>query len=89
MDHSPAPSGSAAPPMDHDANALAVVKRFLDGEAAAMEGNGNQPLEPRLEGGVKIFDMTIDKIRHRIDAQKEPLDALGVPLPHPASRRRS
>ncbi len=77
MAHSPAPSGSAAPPMDHDANALAVVKRFLDGEAAAMEGNGNQPLEPRIEGGVKIFDMTIDKIQHRIDAQKEPLDALG------------
>jgi FtsP/CotA-like multicopper oxidase with cupredoxin domain len=30
-----------------------------------------------VEGGVKIFDMTIDMIQHRIDAQKEPLDALG------------
>jgi len=77
MDHSPAPSGSGAPAVDHDANALSVVKRFLDGEAAAMEGNGNQPLEPRIEDGVKVFDMTVDMIKHRIDAQKEPLDALG------------
>src|SRR5437667_7960373 len=26
---------------DHDANAAAVVKRFLDGESAAIEGRGN------------------------------------------------
>jgi FtsP/CotA-like multicopper oxidase with cupredoxin domain len=78
MDHSPAPSASApAPPMDHDANALAVVQRFLDGEYGKVEGAGNQPLEPRIEGDVKVFDMTIDMISHRIDAEKEPLDALG------------
>ena len=64
--------------MDHDANAQALVKRFLDGEGLTLEGLGNQPLEPtRVEDGVKIFEMTIDRIRHRIDAQKEPLDALG------------
>ena len=75
---SPAPSASAsAPPVDHDANALAVVKRFLDGESAQVGGTGNQPIEPRLDGGVKVYELTIDNIKHAIDAQKEPLDALG------------
>src|SRR6266550_3206489 len=70
--HSAAPSGSAvpsgAPVVDHDAAALAVVKRFLDGESATLEGPGNQPIRPRLEGSVKVFDMTIDEIHHRLDA---------------------
>jgi FtsP/CotA-like multicopper oxidase with cupredoxin domain len=84
MDHA-MPSGS--PGMDHDANALAVVERFLGGEGVNIEGQGNQPLSPtRVEGGVKVFDMTIDKIKHRIDGQKEPVDALGYnstwPGPH-------
>ena len=76
MDHSAAPSASAG--MDHDANALATVRRFLDGEAAALEGQGNQPLPPtRVEGDLKIWAMTIDAIKHRIDGRKEPVDALG------------
>jgi FtsP/CotA-like multicopper oxidase with cupredoxin domain len=76
-DHaSPAPSGSAAP-ADHDAAALAVVKRFLDGEFGKVEGAGNQPIEPRTDGGVKLFQMTVDKISHRIDALKDPVAALG------------
>ena len=82
MDHgaSPDPSaGASAPPMDdHDANAQAVVKRFLDGESAAIQGTGNQPYgDPRVDGGVKVFELTIDQIKHQIDAEKEPLDALG------------
>jgi FtsP/CotA-like multicopper oxidase with cupredoxin domain len=77
MDHgSPAPSGSAAP-MDHDAAALAVVKRFLDGEHGKVDGAGNQPLRPTLDGDVKVFELTVDKISHRIDAVKEPVAALG------------
>jgi FtsP/CotA-like multicopper oxidase with cupredoxin domain len=77
-DGSPVPSSSAgSPPVDHDAAALAVVKRFLDGEGATLEGSGNQPLKPTLEGGVKVFQVTVDKISHRIDAQKDALDALG------------
>ncbi len=75
MDHSPAPSTSAAP-VDHDAAALAVVKRFLDGEAASLP-QGNQPLEPTLDGDTNVFELTIDKIEHKIDAQKDPLAALG------------
>ncbi|MGP1674618.1 MAG: multicopper oxidase domain-containing protein, partial [Candidatus Limnocylindrales bacterium] len=73
----PSASPSASPGMDHDANALAVVERFLAGEGAAVEGQGNQPLEPKIVDGVKVFDMTIEEMDHRIDAQKEPVKALG------------
>jgi FtsP/CotA-like multicopper oxidase with cupredoxin domain len=77
MDHgSPAPS--ASPSMDHDANALAVMERFLGGEGAALEGAGNQPLEPTsMDGDTNVFDMTVDPIKHKIDAQGQELDALG------------
>ncbi|HYH91920.1 MAG TPA: multicopper oxidase domain-containing protein [Candidatus Saccharimonadales bacterium] len=78
MSHTPAPSvePSASPTVDHDANAKAVVDRFLGGEAATLPPSG-QPVEARLDGGVKVFELTIDEIEHRIDAQKEPLAALG------------
>jgi FtsP/CotA-like multicopper oxidase with cupredoxin domain len=87
--HSPAPASSAGPspmPADHDAAALAAVKRFLDGEGASLEGTGNQPLEPTLDGDTKVFQLTIDKIKHRIDAVKEPVDALGYNGTWPAPR---
>jgi manganese oxidase len=78
MDHSPAASGSPAPGTSHDSHGLGVVKRFLDGEGASLERTGNQLLQPtRVESGVKVWDMTIDKIRHQINAESEPLDALG------------
>ena len=72
--HSAAPS--AVPAMDHDANAAAAVKRFLDGEAATLP-LGNQPLQPRIDGDTKVFELTIDEIEHRIDALKDPVKALG------------
>jgi FtsP/CotA-like multicopper oxidase with cupredoxin domain len=72
--HAPAPAGS--PAADHDSNAAAAVKRFLDGEAATLPV-GNQPLQPRVEGDTKIFELTIDEIEHRIDALKDPVKALG------------
>ncbi len=62
--------------MDHDANAAAVVKRFLDGEAGTLPAV-NQPLEPRIEGDTKVFELTIEEIEHRIDALKDPVKALG------------
>jgi FtsP/CotA-like multicopper oxidase with cupredoxin domain len=73
---SPAPSASAAP-VDHDAAALAVVERFLGGEYGKVEGAGNQPFAPRLDGDTKVYELTVDKISHRIDADKPALDALG------------
>ena len=80
MDHAPtgssSPSPSGSPPVDHDANAEAVVKRFLDGEATTVP-QGNQPLEPTMDGDTKVFELTIDPIQHKIDAQKDPIAALG------------
>ena len=71
---------------DHDAAGLAVVKRFLDGEGAAIEGQGNQPAWHRLEGDTKVFELTIDPIKHRIDAEKDPIDALGFNSTWPGPR---
>jgi FtsP/CotA-like multicopper oxidase with cupredoxin domain len=80
--HEPSPSASAAPsasppPVDHDAMAKAAVDRFLGGEATQVEGYGNQPLEPRIEGDVKVFELTVEEMDHRIDATKDPVKALG------------
>jgi hypothetical protein len=78
MSHEPSAAPSAsAPPVDHDANALAVVQRFLDGEGASMANQGNVPLEPKIVDGVKFFDMTIEEIDHLIDAKKDPIAGLG------------
>ena len=79
MDHGATAAPSASPGFArHDEMALAVVKRFLDGEYGKVEGAGNQPFgNPRLDGSTKVFELTVDKIKHRIDAQKDPLDALG------------
>ena len=77
-DHSAShgPVSSASPAIDHDANAAAVIKRFLDGEAAKLP-LANEPLKPRLDGDTKVFELTIDEIDHRIDALKDPVKALG------------
>ncbi len=80
MDHaSSAPSSapSGAPATDHDANALAVVERFLGGEGASLPRQGNVPLEPRTEGGVRIFELTVEEMDHQIDAIRDPVQALG------------
>jgi FtsP/CotA-like multicopper oxidase with cupredoxin domain len=75
MDHgAPSPSASGQP--DHDAAALAVVGRFLGGEATTLP-MGNQPLTPTLDGNTNVFDISIDEIEHRIDAQTAPIAALG------------
>ena len=71
-----APSGSGSVNDGHDAAAKAAVERFLGGEAATLP-LGNQPLEPRLDGDVKVFELTIDEIEHRIDGVLPPLAALG------------
>ena len=80
------PSPGATPGMDHDANALDVVQRFLGGEWEQVPGYGNQPLAPRMEGDVKVFDMTIDHFEKRIDAVKAPLAALGFNATWPGPR---
>jgi FtsP/CotA-like multicopper oxidase with cupredoxin domain len=71
------PGASASPMADHDANAKAVVDRFLGGEWQKVGPMGNQPLEPRIDGDTKVFELTVDRIQHRIDALKAPIGALG------------
>jgi FtsP/CotA-like multicopper oxidase with cupredoxin domain len=36
-----------------------------------------QPLKPKLDGQVKVFELTIDEIEHHIDEVNEPVAALG------------
>jgi FtsP/CotA-like multicopper oxidase with cupredoxin domain len=74
--HSPTP-GASGDPVDHDANAKAVVERFLGGEGASLPGQGNVPLEPRVEGDTKVFELDILEIDHQIDGEKDPVQALG------------
>ncbi len=69
--------GAAGTAADHDANAAALVKRFVEGEWQKAGPSGGQPLTPRMDGNTKVFDLSIDRIKHKIDAMKEPIDALG------------
>jgi len=85
-DPSHAPSASASPMADHDANAKAVVDRFLGGEGASLPGQGNQPLAPTMDGDTKVFNLTIDPIEHQINAQSDPLKALGFDGTWPGPR---
>lgn len=36
-----------------------------------------KPLTPRIEGGIKVFDLTIDEANHQIDELKPPVAGLG------------
>lgn len=77
---SPAPSPGASVPAGwtlHDVSAKERVDRFLGGEWERVPGYGNQPIDFTLDGDVKVFNLTVDKISHAIDAVNPPLDALG------------
>src|SRR5438094_122063 len=63
---SPSASGGASPSAsippgwaEHDVEAKAAVDRFLAGEWKTLPNYGNQPLEPAIEGGTKVFKLTI------------------------------
>lgn len=89
MDHgSPAPSAApgGTPAPDHDANAKAVVDRFLGGEGASLKGAGNQPLEAKLDGDTKVYEITVEEIQHQIDAVNPPVAALGFNATWPGPR---
>jgi FtsP/CotA-like multicopper oxidase with cupredoxin domain len=80
---SPGPGAPAAPPVaipagwsDHDVVAKTKVDRFLAAEYDELPAP-NALLEPTLDGYVKVFELTIDEIEHRIDAKGAPLAALG------------
>jgi hypothetical protein len=84
--HDHGATGSPAPG-DHDAAALAVVKRFLGGEYGQVEGAGGKPYgNPKIDGDTKVFEMTIDKIDHKIDAVQPAVAALGYNAMWPGPR---
>ncbi len=77
------PSASAAPPAaipegwdEHDVVAKTKVDRFLAAEYDQLPAP-NPILKHRLDGDTKVFELTIDEIEHRIDANGAPLKALG------------
>ncbi|MBX3031645.1 MAG: multicopper oxidase domain-containing protein [Chloroflexi bacterium] len=72
-----APPSSPGGLSGHDAEAKAVVERFLAGEWQQIPGYGNQPLAPTIDGDTRVFDMTIDEITHHITATMDPVPALG------------
>jgi manganese oxidase len=43
----------------------------------AQVTQGNEQIAPKIVNGVKVFELTIDEIDHKIDATKAPLKALG------------
>ena len=45
-----------------------------------MDHPGNVPLEPKVADGVKVFELTIEEIQHRIDAIKELMRQTGMSL---------
>ena len=51
-------------------------------------GDMLQPLTPEIDGGVKVFRLTVDEISHKIDELKPPVAALGYnkQLPGPTIR---
>ena len=70
-----APSARPRPPAaipagwsEHDVVAKTKVDRFLAAEYDELPAP-NAILEPTLDGDVKVFELTIDEIEHRIDAQ--------------------
>jgi FtsP/CotA-like multicopper oxidase with cupredoxin domain len=74
------PPETGAPPSaaaSMDAEAKAVVDRFLGGEWQQVPGHGNQPMEPTIDGDTKVFTMSVDPIVHRLSATMDPIDALG------------
>ncbi len=63
---SPVPSSMTAQEMadSHAAGVEAFVKQLTDGPNT--EGIGNQPLKPQMDGGVKVFNITVSQIQWEI-----------------------
>ena len=64
--------------VDHDAMMVAGVKRFVEGEWQKVPTPyGTQLITPRIDGDTKVFEMTIDRIKHQTTLLSAPLDAFG------------
>lgn len=63
-----APASDGLTPDEMDAMHLAGVEAFVAG--VKTEGLGNQPLEPTMDGDVKVFELTTSVIQWEVDAGK-------------------
>jgi len=70
---SPSPTAAGDHEEDHEAAAAAVVARYPE----ATDKIGSQPLEPRLDGNTKVFDIECSAFDWQIDALKAPVQAVG------------
>jgi manganese oxidase len=52
--------------VDKDKAHQSVVKAFLAGPPAKTEGLGGQPLAPRVENGMKVFDLTTKVVQWEV-----------------------
>ena len=62
-------ASGAAPGPDYaavDIAHAAVVKQYLTGPPAKTEGLGGTPIEPKLENGVKVFDLTAKVVQWEV-----------------------
>ena len=96
-DKSPAPaqaSTPAAPPRSPSPRKLAnemdaMHERGVKAFPAKTEGKGNQPLQPRLEKGIKTFDLTAEEIQWEVEpGRKVTAWAYNKQVPGPQIRVR-
>ena len=71
------PAPTASPDMNHDALAQAKVQRFVAGEWEKAGPYGNQPLEPRIDGDFKVFELECTAFPWTVDPQLPTVDAVG------------
>ena len=65
---------NALPPVDYAAVDVAhqkVVQQYLTGLPAKTEGIGGQPLQPTLETGVKVFNLTAKVVQWEVSPGKK------------------
>jgi FtsP/CotA-like multicopper oxidase with cupredoxin domain len=74
---SPVASPTMNPMGQHDAEAEAVVKRFLGGESETLGAWGNETLTPTVDGDTKVFQLDCSAFAWHIDALKDPVQAVG------------
>ena len=76
--HDQASGSPGTETVDHDAMMVAGVKRFVEGEWQKVPTPyGTQLITPRIDGDTKVFEMTIDRIKHQTTLLSKPLDAFG------------
>lgn len=67
----PAATGQAMTADEMDAHHKKGVEQFLANQTTPItKGRGNQPLQPRIENGVKVFDLTCEEVQWEVSPGK-------------------